>query len=84
MKYRLGSVTIEAIDTYVRITITNAGGIGTPDRVAVTKHECPPALEIAQLLADMRGYWPDRAHLWACGSAADDARKNKTASELCL
>lgn len=84
MKYRLGSVTIEAIDTYVRITIANAGGIGTQDRIAVTKHECPAAAEVAQLLADLRGYWPDRAHLQACGRAADDARRNKADSELCL
>jgi len=82
MKYRLGSVTIEAIDTYVRITLANYGGIGTQDRIAVTKHECPTAVEVAQLLADMRGYWPDSATLQACSRAAHDAAENKITLDI--
>ena len=77
MKYRLGSVTIEAIDTYVRVTVNNIGGADAPPRIAVTKKQCPSATDVAQLLSDIRGYWPDGAHLQACGRAAADARDNK-------
>jgi len=79
MKYQLGSVTIEAIDTYVRVTVKNFGGAHCPSRVAVTKRECPAAEEVAQLLVDIRGYWPDAAHLQACSRAAEDAKNNKDA-----
>ena len=77
MKYRLGSLTLEAIDTYVRVTVSNFGGPDAPDRVAVTKKQCPTATEVTSLVAEIRGYWPDSAVLEACGRAADDARNNK-------
>jgi hypothetical protein len=77
MKYRLGSLTVEAIDTYVRVTVSNFGGPDCPDRVAVTKRECPEVAEVAQLVSDIRGYWPDAAVLQACGRAAEDARDNR-------
>lgn len=82
MKYTLGSVTIEAIDTYVRVTVENIGGPGARPRIAVTKKQCPNTIEVAELLRDLRGYWPDDAHLQACGRAAEDARNNKTVLEL--
>jgi len=84
MKHRLGSVTIEAIDTYVRITIENFNGIGTSPRIGVTKHETPTDIEVVQLLMQLREstHWPDKAHLQACSRAAYDARANKEAKEL--
>jgi hypothetical protein len=78
MKYRLGSVTVEAIDVYVRVTVANIGGPDAKPQVAVTKRACPTAMEVAQVLADIRGYWPDSAHLQVCGKAAQDAQDNKT------
>jgi len=82
MKHVIGSVTLEAIDTYVRVTVRNIGGVDAPPVVRVTKRECPEALEVAQLLSEIRGYWPDYSHLCLCSRAAEDARNNKT--ELCL
>jgi hypothetical protein len=70
-------VTIEAIDTYVRVTVANFGGIDAPDRVAVTKRQLPKPTDVAALLAELQGYYPNRAQLQACGRAADDARNNK-------
>lgn len=81
MKYRLGSLTIEAIDTYVRVTVENVNGT-SEQKHAVTKHQCPSAAQVAQLVAEVRGYWPDGATLRACGRAADDARNNKTVLAL--
>lgn len=69
MKYRLEGITIEAIDTYVRVT---AAGL-----TEVTARQCPKAIDVAILLARMQGYEPNRAQLQACGRAADDARGNK-------
>ncbi len=66
MKYRLEGVTIEAIDTYVRVTV---GG-----RTQVTNRQCPKSIEVAILLAQMQGYEPNRAQLQACGRAAVAAR----------
>lgn len=77
MKYRIGSLTIEAIDTYVRATVEHIGGPDAPPRVAVTQRELPTAIEVARLVAELRGCWPDRAVLQACGRAAADARSNK-------
>lgn len=77
MKYRLGSLTVEAIDTYVRVTVSNIGGAEAPDMVAVTKRQCPKTEEVVALVAEMRGYWPDSATLQVCGRAAEDARNNK-------
>ena len=82
MKYRLGSVTIEAIDTYVRVTVANYGGPDAPDRIAVTKKQCPKASDVAALVADIRGCWPDNAVLQACSRAAEDARNNKTILDI--
>ena len=76
MKYRLGGVTLEALDTYVRIT--------TCTGVRCTKRQCPKAQEVADLLYQMQGYWPNSAQLIACSRAAHDARDNKAASELAL
>lgn len=78
MKHVIGSVTLEAIDTYVRVTVRNIGGVDAPPVVRCTKRECPSPLEVAQLLADIRGYWPDNAHLCLCSRVAADARNNKT------
>lgn len=77
MKHRVGCLTVEAIDTFVRVTVSNIGGIDAKDRVAVTKQQCPKAAEVARLVFDIRGYWPDNACLQACGDAAKDARDNK-------
>lgn len=78
MKYRLGSVTVEAIDTYVRVSVANIGGPDAPVRVAVTKRQCPKASEVVGLLTEIRGHdYHDAAILQACGRAAEDARNNK-------
>jgi len=77
MKYRVGSLTVEAIDTYVRVSVENIGGPDAPVRVAVTKRQCPKAEDVAKVVADIRGYWPDSAALQACSRAAEDARANK-------
>ena len=77
MKYRLGSVTLEAIGTFVRVTVENLGGPDAKPRIAVTKKEFPKAQDVAQLLADIRGYWPDAANLQACARAAHDAEQNR-------
>jgi len=69
MKYRLEGTTIEAIDTYVRVTVA--------ERTQVTKKPLPKSIEVAILLEQMQGYAPNRAQLQACGRAADDARNNK-------
>jgi len=82
MKYRVGSLTVEAIDTYVRVTVSNIGGLEAPDRVGVTKHQIPSVAEVVQLVMDIRGYYPDNAVLIACGRAVEDARNNKV--ELAL
>lgn len=75
MKYRLEGTTIEAIDTYVRITL----GSGL---VQVTKWEMPSATDVAAMMQQMQGYAPNRAQLQACGRAADDARSNKIELDL--
>lgn len=77
MKYRLEGMTVEAIDTYVRITLGNG-------KVAVTKKECPKSIEVAQLLTEMQGFWPNPTQLQNCARAASDARDNKEASALFL
>ena len=82
MKYNLGSVTIEAIDTYVRVTVKNIGGPDAPPRIAVTKRQFPSAMDVARLLSDIRGYWPDNAHLQACARAAQDAKDNQIERDL--
>jgi hypothetical protein len=82
MKYRLGSLTIEAVDTFVRVSVANIGGLDAPVRVAVTNRQCPKPEEVAQLVKDIRGYWPDASVLSACSRAAEDARNNKTELDL--
>lgn len=69
MKYRLEGTTIEAIDTFVRITMTN--------KTEVTARQFPKSIDVANMLMRMQGYKPNRAQLQACGRAADDARNNK-------
>jgi hypothetical protein len=69
MKYRLEGLTIEAIDTYVRLTL----GSG---KVVVTKKECPDSVDVANLLSETQGYRPNKAQLQACARAAQDARDN--------
>jgi len=78
MKYRLGSITVEAIDTYVRVSVANIGGPDAPARIAVTKRQCPKAVEVVRLLTEIRGHdYHDAAILQACSRAAEDARNNK-------
>ena len=66
MKYRLEGVTIEAIDTFVRVTVAG--------KTEVTARQCPKSIDVAIMLGRMQGYEPNRAQLQACGRAADDAR----------
>lgn len=83
MKYRLGSITIEAIDTYVRVSVANIGGPDAPVKIAVTKRQCPKATEVAKLLTEIRGHnYHDSAILQACSRAAEDARNNKMVVDL--
>ena len=87
MKYQLGSLTVEAIDTYVRVTLDNQGGIAGNKKIACTDHECPSAQNVADLISKLRDMPPGRlnsAELQACGRAAVDARDNKAANELNL
>lgn len=69
MKYRLEGVTIEAIDAYVRVSVAG--------KTQVTQNQTPKSIEIAALLQQMQGYYPNRAQLQACGRAADDALRNR-------
>lgn len=85
MKYRLGSLTVEAIDTYVRVAVANVGGIGGSTKVAVTKRQCPTPEEVVSLVMELtqaHGYWPDDAVVRACSRASHDALDNKTAIAL--
>lgn len=85
MKYRLGSLTVEAIDTYVRVSNANFGGLDGPTRVAVTKKQYPTYTEIVQIvmeLTEARGHWPCAAVLDACSRAAQDAKNNKIELDL--
>ncbi len=87
MKYQLGSLTVEAIDTYVRVTLDNQGGIAGNKKIACTARECPSTQEIADLISKLRDMPPGRicqAELLACGRAAADARNNRDANELHL
>ena len=70
MKYRLEGTTIEAVDTFVRITLGNG-------KVRVTKNEFPSAIEVSCMLQEMQGYSPNNAQKQACGRAATDARNNE-------
>lgn len=69
MKYRLEGTTIEAIDTFVRITVAG--------KTQVTKKQFPKSIDVAVMLQEMQGYSPNRAQLQACGNAAVDAKNNK-------
>ena len=79
MKYRLEGMIVEAIDTYVRIT--TRANTDYP-KVAVTKKECPKATDVASLLAELQGYYPNPTQLQVCSRAANDARDNKTVLAL--
>ena len=70
MKYRLEGTTIEAIDTYVRITMGNG-------QVKCTPRQLPKPSDVAALLIEMQGYSPNQAQLLACSRAAVDAKNNK-------
>lgn len=75
MKCRLGSLLIESLETYVRVTILD-GFTGQPKSVKCTKRERPTAIEVAELVCEMRGLeigWLDAATHRACGRAAADA-----------
>ena len=48
MKYRMGSLTLEAIDGYVRVTVENLGGIDSKPVVKCTKRS-----------GQLRGKWPN-------------------------
>lgn len=82
MKYRMGSLTLEAIDSYVRVTVENLGGIENKPVVKCTKMERPTARQVAELVMELRGDWPDAAVLQECGRAASDARDNWEAHQL--
>ena len=69
MRYRLEGTTIEAIDTFVRITVAG--------KTEVTARQLPKSIDVAMMLGRMQGYEPNRAQLLACGRAAEDARNNK-------
>jgi len=80
--YRIGSTTIEAIDTYVRITVRNKGGIDAKPIVKCTKKQCPTSEQVAELLTSIKGYRPDSAHLTLCSRASHDAKLNANAVDL--
>ena len=85
MKHRLGSLTVEAIDTYVRVSVANVGGIDAPLRVAVTKRQFPTTEDIIALvmkLTEANGYRPDNAVQSICSRASHDALDNKIVLDL--
>lgn len=59
VKYRLEGTIIEALDTYVRITLGNG-------LVRVTKRERPTLFEVLVMLQEMQGYSPcqTQRHAW--------------------
>jgi len=69
MKYRLEGTTIEAIDTFVRITMAG--------QTKVTDRQCPKPIDVANMLRTLQGYEPNGAQLSACSRAAHDAADNK-------
>lgn len=75
MKHVLGNVTIEAIDSYVRVTVEDIG-------CRVTDHQFPKTMDVALLVFEMRGYWPDNAVIQACSRSAEEARNNKIELDL--
>lgn len=86
MKYRIGSLLLEDVDTYVRISVID-GFDGTVLKTRVTKRERPTAIEVAELVCELRELrlgLLDRAHLQACGRAATAARENWDAKQLIL
>ena len=86
MRYKLGSVTVEAIDTYVRVTVENIGGIGAPPKVACTRRQCPKAIDIAVLLAELRGVefgHLDRAQLQACAGLQTTLARTRPRATWC-
>ncbi len=84
MKYRIGSCELEAIGTIVRVTVNNIGGPDAPPVTRTSRRECPSATDVADMLADIRGYYPDAAHLQVCGRVADDARAERDACAVLL
>lgn len=77
MKYRVESTELEAIDSYVRITLHNKYFVGSKD-VSVLNKQRPSAQEVANEVMRLRGV--DRlfsAELNMCSRVAEDARNNK-------
>lgn len=83
-KYRFGSKTIEAVGTYVRVTVHNMCGVQGNDVMVCSRRECPSPVEVAQMVAEMQGCWPDRAILDGCARACADARAEHEASQIRL
>lgn len=84
MQYRIGSLMIEAIDTYVRVSMLD-GFTGQVTKTRVTTKELPTTIEVAELVCAMRGIqlgWLDSAHLQVCGRAVEDAMRNRTMLDL--
>ena len=76
MKYTLGSLTDECIDPYVRVTVRNVGGPGSPPRVAVTDQEFPTPWEVMEVVKRLRNIdCLDKAQQMACARAAQDAKE---------
>jgi hypothetical protein len=74
MKYNVGSLTVEAVDTYVRVTVRNIGGLDAPPCVAVTDNENPTVFDVISLVKRIRKTdFLDYAQEIACSRAAQDA-----------
>jgi hypothetical protein len=80
-KFRLGSMTLESVDTYVRVTVENIGGIGAPPMIKCTDMECPTQIQVCELICNLRGFRAitqlDRATRQAAGRVADDAKNSR-------
>lgn len=68
-KYRLGSLVLEAVKPFVRVTLLG-------QLVVVIDQPTPSAAQVAGEIAKIRGYWPDSAVLTACGRVAADAAED--------
>ncbi len=81
--YRLESLEIGAIDTYVRVTLHNVGGVAGSKRYKVTKRECPTAEQVRdtvlELYQEVYGSAQplNDSQLANCARAAKDARLNR-------
>lgn len=73
MKRLLGELRMETSGDRVRVTLGNG-------KTKQTKH-APAQMDIAELISQMRGYWPDRAVLIACGEISRAACRSGAISE---